>query len=68
VSTKVTDYYETEEAFLELLENATNNSEGDWEESFVQDVTDRFNQYKMGMFLSYKQNAKLDKIANGENE
>ena len=66
MSEKVTAYYATESEFLALLEEAENNVENEWEETFVSDVQERFGNFKMGMFLSGKQNSILNKIAHGE--
>ena len=62
---KVGDIY-TKIEFDELLDEADNNSDGTWEENFVMDIHDRYEEHGMKMFLSVKQNEILSRIANGD--
>jgi hypothetical protein len=65
VSERVQDLYQTDE-FEELLESARMNAANDWEESFVSDMKDRFDQYGRRMYLSEMQQQTLERIANDD--
>lgn len=62
---RVQDTY-TEADFEELLETARMNAANDWEEQFVADMKDRYDQYGRRMFLSDSQQETLERIANDE--
>lgn len=62
---RVQDHY-TENDFEELLETARMNAANDWEEQFVADMKDRYDQYGRRMFLSDNQQETLERIANDE--
>lgn len=62
---RVQDTY-TEADFEELLETARMNAANDWEEQFVADMKDRYDQYGRRMYLSDSQQETLERIANDE--
>jgi len=62
---KVQDEY-TEQEFLDLLDEAEANAKNTWEETFVSDMRDKFDEYNVRMFLSDKQDEILNRIANDE--
>ena len=63
--TKVYDHYSDRE-FEDMLGEAEENASGDWEETFVSDLRDKFAEYGMSMYLSDKQKDILERIANGD--
>lgn len=56
----------TYQQFIELLESAEDNANGDWEEKFVADVKTRFQRWRLGMRLSEKQREIFERIARAE--
>lgn len=64
MSQRVQDLYDEEE-FEGLLENARMNAANDWEESFVADMKERFDEYGMSMFISEAQQKRLERIDGG---
>ena len=54
------------EDFEDLLASAEENASSDWEMGFVEDLSERYEQYGDDMFLSEKQAEILRRIANGE--
>lgn len=62
---KVRDSYDERE-FKDILDAAEDNASGNWEETFVSDMRDKFDEYGLSMFLSDKQQEILERIANGE--
>lgn len=54
---------EWEEIFGDILSSAEGNASSDWEETFVSDMIDKFDQYKSETFLSQAQQEKLEMIA-----
>lgn len=63
----VQDLYDEDE-FEELLENARMNAANDWEEQFVADMKERYEQYGKRMYISDAQQAHLERIANDDTE
>ena len=62
---KVEDIY-TNYEFEDLLDEAYDNASGRWEENFVSDIRDRYDEHGIRMFLSEKQDEILQKIASGD--
>lgn len=62
---QVQDIYQDDE-FEELLEDARMNAANDWEEQFVADLKDKFDEYGSRMFLSDAQQEHLERIASDE--
>lgn len=54
--------------FQELYDAAEINATGQWEENFIKDMGEKLRQYGDGMFVSDKQMAVLNRIANGTDE
>lgn len=65
MSGKVQDSY-THDEFEEILDDAEMNAANDWEESFVSDMKQKFEQYGIRMFISERQIEIIERIANGE--
>lgn len=62
---QVQDEYEDDE-FESLLSDAEMNAANDWEEKFVADLKDKFEQYGRRMYLSETQREHLERIAGDE--
>lgn len=62
---KVQDVY-TEQEFIDLLDEAESNAKNSWEETFVSDMREKFNEYNVRMYISDKQDEILNRIANDE--
>lgn len=62
---QVQDHYDDGE-FEELLTDAEQNAANDWEETFVEDMKARYQQYGKRMFVSQAQIAHLERIAEDE--
>lgn len=62
---QVHDEYEDDE-FETLLSDAEMNAANDWEEQFVSDLRDKFEQYGRRMYLSENQREHLERIAGDE--
>jgi len=62
---QVHDEYEDDE-FETLLSDAEMNAANDWEEQFVSDMKDKFEQYGRRMYLSENQREHLERIAGDE--
>jgi len=62
---QVQDEYEDDE-FETLLSDAEMNAANDWEEKFVADLKDKFEQYGRRMYLSENQREHLERIAGDE--
>jgi hypothetical protein len=65
VSDTVQDNY-AEDDFESLLDDAESNAANDWEERFVADMRERYQQYGKRMFISQSQRAHLERIADDE--
>ncbi len=65
MSEKVQDIYDEDE-FEGLLESARMNAANDWEEKFVADLKEKFDQYGIRMFISELQQEHLERIADDE--
>lgn len=65
MSGKVQDHY-THGEFEEILDDAEMNAANDWEEEFVSDMKQKFEQYGIRMFISERQIEIIERIANGE--
>lgn len=65
MSGKVQDRY-THDEFEEILDDAEMNAANDWEEEFVSDMKQKFEQYGIRMFISERQIEIIERIANGE--
>ena len=63
--TKVRDLYDETE-FQDILDSADENASGAWEQSFVSDMQEKFDEYGLSMFISDKQQEIIERIANGE--
>lgn len=55
--------YELGYDFESLLREAESNARGSWEENFVDDLRDKFDEYGDNMYLSDKQEEVLHRIA-----
>lgn len=62
---QVQDEYEDDE-FESLLSDAEMNAANDWEEQFVSDLKDKFEQHGRRMYLSENQREHLERIAGEE--
>lgn len=60
---QVRDVYCDKEEFEELLDIARMNTETDWEENFIAEITENFRQHGGGMYLSDSQNDHINRIA-----
>lgn len=65
MSDTVQDHYD-EDDFESLLDDAESNAANDWEEQFVADMRERYQQYGKRMFLSQSQRTHLERIADDE--
>lgn len=63
MSQQVSDLYDDEAEFSELLEVARMNAANDWEESFVAGLIEKFKKYGSVMYLSDLQNDHIKRIA-----
>jgi len=63
MSQQVSDIYDDEAEFSELIEDARMNAADDWEENFVADLAKKFEQHGSDMYLSDLQNDRLKRIA-----
>jgi hypothetical protein len=62
---QIQDEYEDDE-FETLISDAEMNATNDWEEKFVSDLKDKFDQYGRRMYLSENQREHLERIAGDE--
>ena len=62
---KSEDVYADRDELEGILEDARMNASGDWEEAFVADMKERFDEYGMSMFISESQQKRLERIAGG---
>jgi hypothetical protein len=58
----------SKQEFEDILYSAEQNVKGEWEAEFVEDLIGKFTSYGTGMFLSEKQRAKLEGIANDQRD
>lgn len=65
MSQRVQDIYDDNE-FEGLLESARMNAANDWEETFISDLMDKFEEYGKRMYLSDSQLEHLERIASDE--
>jgi hypothetical protein len=63
MSTKVLDFFDSEDDFIQMLEAAEENATLDNEMKFVDDLTTRAKKYGAGTFLSESQYDWLKRIA-----
>lgn len=63
MSQKAEDVYADRDELEGILEDARMNASNDWEEAFVADMKDRFDEYGMNMFISESQQKRLERIA-----
>ncbi|ACO74777.1 hypothetical protein LHK_01793 [Laribacter hongkongensis HLHK9] len=63
MTNKRVDQMFSEPRFRQLLTDADTNAKADWDRTFVDDLTDRFSHYGMGMYLSPLQRHHLERIA-----
>lgn len=63
MSQRVCDLYNDRE-FEDLLQEALGKASSDWENDFVSDMVDKFNEHRNDMFLSDLQDDHLNRIAN----
>lgn len=66
MSQKAKDVFDCESDLEDLIDEADGNAVGYWEEEFVSDMRDKFDEYGLRMFMSDKQKDILDRIASGE--
>ena len=66
MSELIADHFDAMGEFDELLEDAALNAETEWEETFVDDLQERYDLYKDKMYLSGSQVKVLRKIAYGD--
>jgi len=59
---RVSDHY-TRVEFEDLLDEAESNARAGFEQGFVSDIRDKYDEYGPEMFLSDKQNEILERIA-----
>jgi len=64
MSQQVSDVYEDEAEFAELIEAARMNAANDWEENFIAGIAEKFEKYGSDMFLSDLQDDHINRIAN----
>lgn len=64
MSQQVMDVYDDDAEFAELIEAARMNAANDWEENFIAGITEKFERYGGGMYLSDLQNYHINRIAN----
>lgn len=62
---QVQNIYDDDE-FEGLLESARMNSANDWEENFISDLSDKYEEYGRRMYLSESQQEHLEMIASDE--
>lgn len=60
--TDVADFH-TKETFEDLLQRAEAAAHGDWDCSFVSDMRERWDKYKMRTSISHSQLSQLERIA-----
>lgn len=65
MSQQVQDIYDDDE-FEVLLESAGMNAANDWEETFISDLSSKFEEYGRRMYLSDSQLEHLERIASDE--
>lgn len=65
MSQQVQDIYDDDE-FEVLLESARMNAANDWEETFISDLSSKFEEYGKRMYLSDSQLEHLERIASDE--
>ena len=65
MSQQVQDIYDDDE-FEGLLESARMNAANDWEETFISDLSSKFEEYGKRMYLSDSQLEHLERIASDE--
>lgn len=63
---KARDFFETEEEFSKLLDEAEENAVSDWEMRFVDDISLRVGEHGFDTYISERQVEQLKKIAKGE--
>lgn len=61
--TTVSNYFRDEDDFKEALEVADRNADTETQMQFVCDCREKFEQYGMNMFFSFKQNRWLYQLA-----
>ena len=66
MSETIKDHFDEVGDFDEMLEDAGLNAETGWEEDFVAELQERYDQYNEKTFLSGKQVEVLKRIAYGE--
>ena len=57
------DFFANEKAFSDLLDDAEDKADTEWEMEFVASMTARYEDYGMDTFLSYDQLRSLHRIA-----
>lgn len=62
VSQRVSDVYPDTEDFQRLLSDASSQARSEWDQQFVSDLNQRFEQYGAGMFVSARQIEVLERI------
>lgn len=63
---QVSDVFDDETEFGELVESARMNAANDWEENFIAGIVDKFKKYGSNMYLSDLQLEHLKRIAGEE--
>lgn len=61
---RVSDLFKDVAAFERLLNDAESEARRGWDEDFVIEMKEKFEEYGAGMFLSERQLEQLERIAN----
>lgn len=59
---KVSEQFEDLEDFEQLLKDAESQAESEWEQDFVGDISERYEEHGGSMFITDKQIAALERI------
>lgn len=62
MSQKVSDLFDDDADFQQLLTDAESQARSEWQQDFVGDMVERWEKYGAGMFLSDKQLQTLEDI------
>lgn len=64
VRTRVSDFFDSSQEFLDLWSSAEDNAESDWEEEFIENLRPSIEEYEEDAFLSDAQLSKLRQLTN----
>jgi hypothetical protein len=59
---KLSEHFDDIEDFEQLLRDAESQARSEWDQQFVGDINERYEQYGPGMFITEKQIAVLERI------